>query len=424
MHSPAQKFLSFKSFCDISREEYFCFLWFMGGFFSSFIAFVITLFPLVLIHELGHYWMARLFGVHIEAFSIGYGPELFGWTDKRGTRWKLSPFPLGGYVQILGEREDEPTQSSVTSKMILRNPDNSLSSKAPWQKILIAAAGPLSNYLTAFLLFMGLALTLGKSTYEPILGSMKTDSFSARSGLKEGDRIISLQGERIKDFKEVSSILNNTPSDKELSFVINRPGQEHPLILKVSIDASRNHEEQITTNNRVSSKDSAGPSDAAPSIKEQDQKTKIKNPWSSALQLSPSAYYKMSGKSLPFSEALDGTWGKIYALSEMPLKMIKGGEIGGMSGPLGIAQQARVAMSEGIAGILLFMGILSTGLGLLNLLPIPMLDGGAILITLIEALLGKSLPVRLQNFIAFASIAFLGGLFLFFSWNDLIGILN
>lgn len=367
----------------------FCYLIYfhMNAFFLHILSFVVVLSPLVLIHELGHYWVARLCDVKVESFSIGFGPILYEWTDRHGTYWRISLLLLGGYVRMLGDTD--PASNALAGKARKKETSQdmhrTLASKSVWQKIAIAAAGPISNYVLAFFLFTGLFCTAGETLYESFVGPIVPQSLAEKSGLREGDHIVMLQGEQVKTFGDVTRILETVPLKSPLSAVIDRNG--HTLILSIKSD-----------------QDSSGES------------------WLGNVGITPHPKHHIQ-RVLGFSSAVSQALHSIKVLSVAPLKMLKDRKFEGISGPLGIAQRTAIAWEEGPAAIFLCMAMISVGLGLINLFPIPVLDGGMILLSIIEGIRGKPLSGKMQNAISFISIFGLLGMFIYFSWKDLIRIL-
>ena len=341
----------------------------MSDLLLSLLAFMVILSPLVLLHELGHYWVARFFGVQVESFSVGFGPELLGWTDRAGTRWRFSAIPLGGYVQLLGETcSDLPSSSEKPV-----DPSKTFAGKAPWKRILIAFAGPLTNYLVAFGLLLAVFTSVGKVDYQPIVGTVMSESIAEQKDIHVGDRLVSVQGKAVNTFGDFLSVLRKTPTIESLKILLQRDGVWVPI----------------------------------------EMATEKMGMWSGNVGIRPDSAHKIV---IPLSskQAFEQTLSIIN-----PLPMLRSLSISQMGGPISIAHQAGQIWKEGWPSFFLFMGMISIGLGFFNLLPIPLLDGGMVCLCVVEKLMGRPLSARMQQTISFLVLVGLGSLFLFLSWNDL-----
>ena len=166
--------------------------------------FLLLLGPLVTVHELGHYLVGRWFGVKADVFSVGFGKELAGFTDRRGTRWKLAALPLGGYVQFAGDMNPASQPSEEWQALSPEERAQTVQAKPLWQRALIVAAGPVTNIVVALLIFAGFALAMGRPVTPPVIDMLTEDSAAAAAGLEVGDRIVAIDGTAIEDFEEVS----------------------------------------------------------------------------------------------------------------------------------------------------------------------------------------------------------------------------
>ena len=348
----------------------------MSGFAFSLLAFVLALSPLVFLHELGHFLMAKACGVRVDSFSIGFGPQLLGWTDKAGTRWKISLFLLGGYVKMAG---DENVASSVSSQEA-KDATDTFESKAPWQKILIAVAGPFANYLTAFVLLISLFVFVGKPDYKAIVGQVAPGSVAASQGVRPGDRITKVQDQPTKSFGEIVAVLDKTPLTQNLKLHVMRDEMETEIVLTPPV-----------------------PSPA-------------EGVWKGNLRILPDASFRTFS---PLS-APEATTDILTLMS--PVKMVKSMSMDTMGGPIKIGQDAGKCLEGGWALFLYFMGMVSIALGFFNLLPFPLLDGGMVLFSLIEMVTSKPISPRVQQVISFAAFLMLGSFFLYVSWKDLSSI--
>ncbi|ETZ07416.1 metalloprotease MmpA [Holospora obtusa F1] len=338
-------------------------------------SFVIVICPLVIFHELGHYWVARWQGVSIESFSIGFGPALFQWKDKNGTIWKISPYLLGGYVKFLGDAD--PSGLTTTDSAI----ESSITNKKPWEKILIAFAGPFANYVLAFGLILCMVIMKGiPDANQPIIGTVSSSSV-AKNFLFPKDTVLEIQDRPVQSFQDILSILQSTTLDKELDIKVYRDEK----IVDVRLKSSK-----IPTHS--------------------------KEVWKGNLGITPQCSWKKISEDQYFSSALNVFLEEI----QKPLEIFKKSNISQLSGPLGIAQQARDILEYRDLGMfLLLMTSLSVALGFFNLLPIPLLDGGNILLSIIEWITGKHISHRVTQWLLWSSMLFLGGIFVYSSVKDL-----
>jgi regulator of sigma E protease len=345
----------------------------MSGFAFSLLAFVLALSPLVFLHELGHYLMAKACGVRVDSFSIGFGPQLLGWTDKAGTRWKISLFLLGGYVKMAG---DENVASSVSSQGA-KGATDTFESKAPWQKILIAISGPFANYLTAFIILCPLFVLVGKPDSQPIIGQVMASSMAASAGLLQGDRMTHVQDQPITRFQEMLTVLENTPLTQNLKLHVVRDSMEKEVIV---------------------------PSPSKEGV------------WKGRLGITADPAF-----STFFPLTLPQATSDVLTLMN-PVKTIKSMSMNSMGGPIKIGQDAGRVLNEGWELFLYFVGMVSIALGFFNLLPFPLLDGGMVLFSVIEMVIGRPLPSRVQQTVSFIAFLGLGSLFVYLSWKDLVSI--
>ena len=198
------------------------------GLLMTLVAFALVLGPLVFIHEFGHYFAGRLFGVRADVFSIGFGKELAGWTDRRGTRWKLSALPLGGYVQFAGDANPAGQPSAEWLSLSADDRASTLQGRPLWQRAIIVAAGPVTNLAVAVLILSGFALAYGTLVAPPVIGLVAPGSVAAQAGLQSGDRVISLAGGSIDGFLGIKMAVSEHPGER-LDMVIDRHGKRMTL---------------------------------------------------------------------------------------------------------------------------------------------------------------------------------------------------
>jgi regulator of sigma E protease len=351
------------------------------------IAFVLTIGPLVFVHELGHYLVARWFGVGAEVFSIGFGREITGWTDKRGTRWKVGWLPLGGYVRFVGD-EHAASQPASPDSVAPEDRHRSFHLKPVWQRFLIVLAGPVSNFLVAIAIFAALFAIYGVPRSPPIASAVAAGSAADRAGIEAGDVILSAGGRRIDSFETLSRYVSMRPGET-VDITLNRSSER--LTVPVRFDTE---EEQDRFGNRfrVGRLGVYG-------------KEQVLEPVS-ALQLIPTAtmFTLTTTRSM-----IEGVWQIITGRRSVK-------ELGG---PLKIAQVAGQQASLGMLQFIQLVALISINLGFINLLPVPMLDGGHLLFYSIEAVQRRPVSLRAQEWAFRGGLALILALFVFTTVNDL-----
>gem|GEM_PF-453471 len=364
----------FDHLCAMLDHRKMCLDLVMTGFLMSVLAFVLVLSPLIFVHELGHYWAAKACGVHVERFSIGFGPKIFSWKDKSGTEWIFSWILLGGYVQMLG---DANVASSVSKETNQTDHRRTMAGKTHLQRIIIAAAGPAVNYVVAFVLFVALFVTFGKPYHSPTIGAIVPTSQAYLAGIRQGDRIDHIQGaeDKIATFEDVLKVLEKTPETQPLNVSVMRGDQNLNLTIT--------------------------PAEKASGV------------WLGKLKCAPDSstrFYQKRSMGSAISDALTII---------NPVRMLKMLRLDSVGGPISIAQRAGNELQEGWFPVLFLMASLSVGLGFFNLLPLPVLDGGLIVMETIECLMGRKLSDRVRQGVSIAAFGVLAMLLLYLSWSDL-----
>jgi regulator of sigma E protease len=361
----------------------------IAGLWNNLIPFIVVLLVVVFVHELGHYIIARMNGVAVEIFSIGIGKELFGWTAKSGTRWRVAWLPLGGYIRMIG---DEDIASSGPNKEAKKElPKDSLFAKSPWQRIAVSIGGPLGNFIFAILVFWILFGVKGIPTKEPFVDQIQPGSAAEVAGLKEGDHIQKINGNAISTFIELVKYISENP-EQELTLTIRSNGDTttHDIVVTPSSTEYTDNE------GNTKKKGLLGISSFHDSWKE-------------------------IGFGAAFMGSLNKTWEIFSGTFQSLWGMIKGNKgSGNLQGPIGIAQFTGQAFQQGMAALISFAALISISLGIINLVPIPPLDGGHIFFYLIEAVRGKPVGEKLQNAIFLTGIIFVLGLMVWATWNDIL----
>jgi regulator of sigma E protease len=348
------------------------------------IAFICAIGPLVFIHEMGHYLVGRLFGVGAETFSIGFGREIAGWTDRSGTRWKVGWLPLGGYVRFVGD-EAHAGEGQETRKAA--NP-RSFAGKPVGQRFLIVLAGPMANFLIAIAIFAFFFAAWGVPRTPNMVMAVEPDSPAATAGLQPGDRIESIAGQRTRTFEDVQRVVSL------------RPGEE------VTIEIAR--EDRIRTISTVLG------------VHEEHDR------FGQSYRVGRLGFYA-TGRELErisaaelVPEAARYTW-VLTATTMQGLWQILTGRrsVDELGGPLKIAQVAGQQASLGLFQFVQLLALISINLGFINLLPVPVLDGGHLLFYTVEAIRRRPVSVQAQEWAFRGGLALLFALLLFTTLNDL-----
>ena len=359
----------------------------LTDFARSLAAFAVVLGVLVFVHELGHYLAARWRGVHVEAFSIGFGQALAQWTDRRGTVWKLAWIPLGGYVKLHGQERPEDAPPEVRARWLA---GRTFQEKGVGSRAIVVAAGPIANFVLAAVLFAALFAALGRPVTIPVVSAVLPDSPAAHAGLQAGDRITAIGSVPVQRFQDVQAEVGARPG-QAITVGVERAGQA--LTIPVT----------------VGSRDEGGSRVGMLGI-----------------EGGAVAYEPVSPlRAIP--EGIAQTW-DVTRQTVVGIGQMIGGSrgTGDIGGPLRIAQLSGKVAELGVASLIGFIAVLSVNLGLINLFPIPILDGGHLLFYAFEALRGRPLPPRAQELGFRAGFALLAGLFVFATWNDLahLGVMH
>jgi regulator of sigma E protease len=344
---------------------------------------------LVFVHELGHYLVARRNRVRIEVFSIGFGPELFGWWDRAGTRWKFSAIPLGGYVKMFGDADaSSGLPAARAEQMTAAEREVSFHCKRLGQRAAIVAAGPAANFVFAIVALALLFMTYGQPFTPAEVGQVIPGSAAEAAGIRAGDEIVSIDGHAVERFEDVQQAVRLNPG-VSMALVVRRDGQ----LVDLRVTPTR-----VEENDRLGRREvgQLGVRGGAPRYVTRDP--------ASAVVRAVGETWNMSATTL-------------HAVWQMIVGKRSTDELGG---PLKIAQLSGQVIQLGIAPLLLFMAVLSINLGLINLFPIPVLDGGHLLFYAAEAIRGKPLSQRAQEYGFRIGLALVLTLMVFATWNDLV----
>jgi regulator of sigma E protease len=351
------------------------------------IAFVCALGPLVFIHELGHYLVARWFGVGAETFSIGFGREIGGWTDKRGTRWKVGWLPLGGYVKFIGD-EHAASAPGDLSNLSPEDRERSFHHRPVWQRFLIVLAGPVSNFLLAILIFAVFFATFGAPRSPPVVGEVQPGSAAAVAQIQPGDRIISIGGRETPTFEDLRSFAVLRPGEK-VAVQYERAQQVREVRLTLGTDIEKDRFGQTFKRGLLGVSPAGIVFEPVP-----------------PLRLIPDATVYVVRLT---QTMLDALWQIMTGRRSVK-------ELGG---PLKIAQVAGQQATLGLVAFVSLVALLSINLGFINLLPVPMLDGGHLLFYGIEAVQRRPVSPQAQDWAFRGGLAFILALLLLTTVNDL-----
>jgi regulator of sigma E protease len=351
--------------------------------------FLLVIGPLVFIHELGHYFAGRLCGVKADTFSIGFGREITGWTDRRGTRWKVGWLPLGGYVKFKGDMNPASTPSDEWLSLPAEERAQTFQAKPVWQRFIIVAAGPITNFLFAILALMIIFATVGYPSTPSLVGSVEQGSVAQRAGFRPGDRIVAIDGERIALFAELQTYLALRPQ-QAMHFTLERGGQT------VQIDATP---QEKVERDRFGNEARIGHLGVGPSGARTFERLPV---------------YRLPGAAI--DTTIDAVRTMLTALGQVISGRRSLQELGG---PLKIAQISGQQASLGWWPFFELMVMVSINLGFINLLPIPLLDGGHLFFYLVEGVRRKPLRPEAQEWAFRTGLAVLLALMIFVTFNDL-----
>jgi len=356
--------------------------------------FLVLILVVVFIHEYGHYYFAKRFGVGVTDFSIGFGKELFGWNDKSGTRWKFCIIPLGGYVKFFGDRNvySQADNEKIIKEYNKEDQEKLFVLKPLYQRTLIVFGGPLANFLLAILIFFSIYTFAGKDFTPAVINEVLKDSPAMVAGLKGNDIVVSIDDNKVKSIMDVSKYITMS-TDEVINFTVSRFNEELTFRIKPNMVETEDNLGNKLTKRMVG-------------IKLGAYNNEINH-----VKLSP-------------AKALFYSINEVYYVSVSSLKyigsMITGsGDSSQLGGPIRIAKISGQVAEFGILPFISLMAYISISLGLINLFPIPMLDGGHLMFYGIEKILGRPLSQKTQEGFFRIGLFLLLSLMFFTTFNDL-----
>ena len=356
--------------------------------------FIILILVVVFIHEYGHYYFAKKYGVGVTDFSIGFGKEIFGWNDKSGTRWKICWIPLGGYVKFFGDRNvfSQSDQEEILKKYNEEERKKLFVLKPLYQRSLIVAAGPIANFILAIFIFLFIYMFSGKDFTPAVINEVQKDSPAQIVGLKKNDIILEIDNTKVKSILDVSKLITMSTSEY-IDFMISRSDQEILFKIKPNI---------------VDTEDNLG--------------NKIKK---KMIGIQLGAYNnEVNHVKLGPAKALFYSVNEVYFVTTSSLKYLMSilfgsGDSSQLGGPIRIAKVTGQVAEFGILPFLSMMAYISISLGLINLFPIPLLDGGHLMFYGFEKILGRPLSQKTQEGFFRIGMFLILSLMVFATFNDL-----
>ena len=358
------------------------------GILLTLFAFLVVIGVLVFVHEMGHYLVGRWCGVKAETFAIGFGKEIAGWTDKRGTRWKICMLPLGGYVQFAGDMDPSGTKSSDWLSLPAEERNQTFQSKSLWKRAAIVFAGPAINFIFAILIIMGFVIAYGTSATLPVVSEVSPNSTAAAIGMKPGDRVISVNGEKIELFEDLRQKIMLIP-EQNVEIVYERNGQRIAKQGKTGVQILKD---------RFGNEYRLGLLGMSSNNVEWRKVTPLEAP----------------------AVAVEATIGIVDQITTTLGQVITGKRsIKELGGPLKIAQVSGEQFKLGLENFVWFVAMISINLGFINLLPIPMLDGGHLMFYAIEAVRRKPASAKVQEWAFRSGLALVMVFMVVVTFNDL-----
>ena len=354
--------------------------------------FILLIGPLVFVHELGHFLVARFFGVTVEAFSIGFGREVFGWTDQLGTRWKLGWLPLGGYVRFAGDMNGASIEDARWRDLPVQERAQVFHAKPVWQRALIVLAGPFTNLFAAVVILAGFALVYGEAQTPPVIATVQKGSPAAIAGLQPGDRILDVNGRPIESFDQIYPMVQDRPGER-LNVQVERDGGKRQFEL---VPATVRQTDRFGNEYRIGRIGIGAAADRT-----------IR-----PVSVIEAPFIGVERTISILDRMVTGLWQLISGRRSIQ-------ELGG---PIKIAQISGEAAVLGLPEFIYLAALISINLGFINLLPVPMLDGGHLTFYAIEAIQRRPVSPRIMEIAFRSGMYVLLALMAFVTLNDLASL--
>ena len=360
---------------------------------SYIVPFLFVLTIVVFFHELGHFYAARRCGVRVEVFSVGFGRAIASWYDKHGTQWKIGWLPLGGYVKFFGdENEASAANPEAMAQLEESARSDTLFYKPLWQRAIVVAAGPVANFILAIVIFASLYSVLGQRVTDPMVGTVVEQSAAERGGLQVGDLIKAIGGSQVSTFSQVRRMVT-VNANVMLEFEIDRGGET--LVLNIAPD-------RVLETDRFGNEYNLGRLGIAVNATQANVRHVRYNPFTAVWMGVEESYFIVEQTFVVLGRII---MGRESAES--------------LGGPIRIAQLSGQTATLGLVALLNLTAVLSVSIGLINLFPIPMLDGGHLVFYAYEAVAGKPMSAKAQDVGMRIGLSMVLMLFVFVTWNDL-----
>jgi regulator of sigma E protease len=352
-------------------------------------SFLLAMGPLIFLHELGHYWVGRWCGIKADAFSIGFGREIAGWTDKNGTRWKLSWIPLGGYVKFKGDMSPAGGEDPKWKTLSPEEQEGVFHNQALWKRAVTVFAGPFTNFIVAIIIMGGFAWVYGENVSPAVVHEIEQGGVAERAGIKVGDKIIDVNGTKVRFFDQVRAVIQDRPGE-EISITVERSGEKQTLTVIPKTITETDRFGNIFRLGRLGIM--------------QDPKQTFR----------PVEWYRIP------SVAVERTIVSLNRMMTNIWQLVTGRRpLSELGGPIKIAKISGEVASMGWPNFIHLVAMISINLGFMNLLPIPMLDGGHLAFYAAEAVRGKPANPQMLEYAFRSGLIALLAFMIFVTYNDL-----